>query len=90
MYSFKFDEEEVKKAKGVKKHVVKNDISHEDYKDCLNGEKVKMNQQCSFKSIKHDIYAIEQSKVGLSVNDDKSYYLDSVTSLRYGHYVIFT
>ena len=32
------DNKEHKKLKGIKKNVVKNDISHEDYKNCvING-----------------------------------------------------
>ena len=32
--------EEVKKCKGVKKNVIKNNIAHEDYKNCLFTEKI--------------------------------------------------
>ena len=38
MYSLKTKKEEIKKAKGVKKNVVKKDISHQDYVDYLFGE----------------------------------------------------
>ena len=39
MYSLKTKKEEMKNEKGVKKNVVKNDISHQDYIDCLFEEK---------------------------------------------------
>ena len=39
MYSLKSKKEEMKKAKGVKKNVVKKDISHQDYVDCLFKER---------------------------------------------------
>ena len=35
LYSYKMAGEDHKKCKGVKKNVVKNAITHEDYKDCL-------------------------------------------------------
>ena len=40
LYSYKmFEGEETKKCKGVKKSVVKNSITHEDYINCLFTEK---------------------------------------------------
>ena len=36
MYSLKTKKEEMTKAKGVKKNVVKKYISHQDYVDCLH------------------------------------------------------
>ena len=39
MYSWKTEKEEMKKAKGVKKNVVKKDISHQDYADWLFKER---------------------------------------------------
>ena len=39
MYSLKTKKEEMKNEKGVKKNVVKKDISHQDYIDCLFEEK---------------------------------------------------
>ena len=39
MFSLKTKKEEMKNLKGVKKNVVKKDISHQDYIDCLFEEK---------------------------------------------------
>ena len=39
MYSLKTKKEEMKKAMGVKKNVVKKGISHQDYVDCLFEER---------------------------------------------------
>ena len=39
MFSLKTKKEEIKNLKGVKKNVVKKDISHQDYIDCLFEEK---------------------------------------------------
>ena len=40
LYSYKmFKGKEEKKCKGIKKSVVRKDISHEDYKECLWSQK---------------------------------------------------
>ena len=39
MYSLKTKKEEMKKAKGIKNNVVKKDINHQDYVDCLFEER---------------------------------------------------
>ena len=39
MYSLKIKKEELKKAKGVKKNIVKKYISYQDYVDCLFEER---------------------------------------------------
>ena len=39
MYSLKTKKEEMKKAKVAKKNVVKKDISHQNYVDCLFEER---------------------------------------------------
>ena len=39
IYSLKTKKEDMKKAKGVKKNVVKKDISHQNYVDCLFKER---------------------------------------------------
>ena len=40
MYSYLIGDEEHKKAKGVKKNVVKNEIRHNNYKDVLFNNKI--------------------------------------------------
>ena len=42
MYSVKTKKEEMKKAKGMKKNVVKKDISDQDYVECLSEERKSM------------------------------------------------
>ena len=53
MYSLKTKEEEMKKEKGVKKNVVKKDISHQDYVDCLFEERKFMHTMQTIRSFKH-------------------------------------
>ena len=55
LYSFKmFEGEETKKCKGVKKSVVKNSITHEDYINCLFTEKEQLRKMNVIRSYKHE------------------------------------
>ena len=65
------EEEEIRKAKGVKKNVIKKSISFEDYKKCLFSEEKVMREMNMFKTQNHDIYSMTVNKVALSANDDK-------------------
>jgi len=56
----------MKKAKGVKKNIIKNQITHDDYKICLENKITKTIKQKMIRSTKHKIYTIEQNKRGLS------------------------
>lgn len=75
----------VKKAKGVKKAVLKNHITYKDYKDCLFGKQEKMASQCSIRSFAHKVFSIKQRKVGLSPFDNKRYIVDNIHTLPWGH-----
>ena len=65
------EEEEIRKAKGVKKNVIKKSISFEDYKKCLFSEEVLLKEMNIIRSENHDIYSMTVNKVALSANDDK-------------------
>ena len=88
MYSYKVDEAEEKKAKGVKKNVIKKDISFDDYYKCLI-EKVnpvyrKMNL---IRSHNHEIYSETINKIALSAEDDKRIIsADGISTRAHGHY----
>ena len=72
LYCFKVEEEgEILKAKGVKKNVIKNSMSSEDYKKCLFSEEKVMKEMNIIRSKNHDIYSMNVNKVALSANDDK-------------------
>ena len=62
---------EDKKCKGVKKAVVKNCISLENYKDCLFNDKLHCARFNTFRSRKHEITTDRVTKIALSANDDK-------------------
>ena len=70
-YSLKTKKEEMKKAEGVRENVVKIDISHQDYVDCLFEERKFMHTMQTIRSFKHQLYTIKQNKVSLSSYDDK-------------------
>ena len=90
LYSFIMEEgKENKRCKGVKRQVVKNYITHEDYKTCLTTEKEKLVRQNILRSYEHEVYTEEVNKVALSAEDDKRYILkDGIHTLAWGHYKI--
>ena len=90
LYSYKmFKGKEEKKCKGIKKSVVRKDISHEDYKECLFSKKPQMRKMNVTRSYKHEIFSETVNKIALSANDDKRIILeDRISTLSYGHYKI--
>ena len=86
MYSYKIGEEEHKKAKGIRKNVVKKEIKHQDYLDVLFNEKIMHHQMNTIRSESHQINSYHLNKVSLSPYDDKRYLLDDgITSYAYGN-----
>ena len=53
---------EVRKAKGTKKCVIKRVLKFNDYKNCLLNDKVVLKSQQRFKSERHDVYAEKGNK----------------------------
>ena len=90
LYSYKmFEGEESKKCKGVKKSVVKNSITHKDYKKCLFTDKKLLRKMNIIRSYKHEVYTVEVNKVALSADDDKRYILeDGIHTFALSHYRI--
>ena len=90
LYSYKtLEGEESKKCKGVKKLVVKNSITHDDYKNCLFTGTEQLRKMNVIRSHKHDIYTEEVNKVALSSIDDKRHILEGqTTTLALGNYRI--
>ena len=87
MYSVKTKKENMKKAKGLKKTVIKKDISHHEYVDCLFEEKKFTLPRETIRSFKHQLYTIKQNKVSFNPDDDKQYLMNNgVSSLPYGHF----
>ena len=85
MYSYiKDNDKGGKTAKGIKKNIIKKNITHENYKNVLfNNEQM----HHTMKTIQSN----KLNKVSLSCFDDKRYIHDNgVTSYAYGHYKINT
>ena len=90
LYSFIMEDgKENKRCKGVKTQVVKNSITHEDYKTCLKTGKEQLRKQNIIRSYEHEVYTEEVNKIALSSIDDKRYILgDGIHTLAWGHYKI--
>ena len=71
LYSYKMEEKEEKKCKGVKKAVVKKCISFQYYKDCLFKKESQMRKMNVIRSHLHEIFTETVNKVALSHEDDK-------------------
>ena len=67
LYSFKIDEKEEKKCKGVKKSEVKRKIDFKDYKDCLFTGKKHMRSMNVIRSHNHEIFTETITKLHLAV-----------------------
>ena len=82
MYAHKIynSKKEEKRAKGIKKCNVKNDLTFKKYHDCLFNNQNTSHEYKNFKTENHEIFTITTTKKGLSAFDSKRYYLDSVKS----------
>ena len=79
------DDSEKKKAKGIKKYVIKRRLMFENYKDSLFNNKTILKSQLRFKSDHHDAYTEEVNKTALNSNDDnRMQTFDRVTTYPYG------
>ena len=81
-------ENNIKKAKGVQRVVVKKDLRHELYKQCLDERKEIKHKQIVIRSQGHQMGVYEQTKTSLSPLDTKKWIApDGVTTRAYGHYL---
>ena len=87
MYSYiKDNQKGGKTAKGIKKNIIKNNITHENYRDTLFNNKQMHHKMKIIRSENHELGSYEINKVSLSCFDDKRYiHEDGVTSYAYGH-----
>ena len=89
MYSFKVDNSESKKCKGIKHCVVKKTISFDDYKNCLFSGDQTHRSQLLFRSCKHEVKTLEVNKLALSREDNKRITIDGIASCARGHYKVW-
>ena len=92
MYSYIKDNNEVgKTAKGIKKNIIKKDITHENYKKVLFNNEQMHHTMKTIRSNNHQLGSYEINKVSLSCFDDKRYiHNNGATSYAYGHHKIHT
>ena len=85
MYCILIDNDnEIKKAKGVKKNVIKKEIKIQDYRNALKN--INCNKKMNLiRSYKHNLYCETLNKLALSGQDDKRI-IDGINTYAYGHY----
>lgn len=91
MYVMKTEKSEnkIRKAKGIKKCVVKKQITYNDYLNCVLNNCTLSKKQSTFRSKLQNMYTIEQNKIALSPFDDKRVTLsNNIDTLPYGHYLL--
>lgn len=77
-----------KKGKGIKKSVLKKEVRHQDYKDCLFEKREYQHTMMGFRSHLHQVYTEKQLKKSLSPFDDKRFILeDGYTARAHGHHL---
>ena len=76
-----------KNCKRIKKTVIKNNLTHEEYIDCLFNETIVEKEMNIFRHKNHNLYSETIKKVALSANDDKRIILkNKIDTLALGHY----
>ena len=65
------DNSDVKKSKGTKKGIIKQELMFENYKDCFFNDKIILKSQQRYKSDHYNVYTEEINKIALNSNDDK-------------------
>ena len=80
------DEQLIKKAKGVKKYVIKKQMNFENYKDALFNKQKYTHTMNMLRSMHHNIYGLTVNKTTLSPLDTKRYTNpDGITTNAYGY-----
>jgi len=79
----------IQKAKGVKKCVVKRELRHDRFLECLRNKKLTRHDMYGLRSYDHQIYLEKVNKIGLNPYDNKRWILlDGIRTLPYGHWRI--
>ena len=88
LYSYIVEDEthEHLKCKGVKKSASDKQLTHSNYKNTLFNRTNKNITQNCIRSYKHQLYSIQQTKIGISYNDDKVFVCDdNIHTYTFGH-----
>uniref|UniRef100_A0A6P7GY74 Uncharacterized protein LOC114344439 n=1 Tax=Diabrotica virgifera virgifera TaxID=50390 RepID=A0A6P7GY74_DIAVI len=79
----------LKKAKGVSRHIVKNQLHLNDYVRVIQNNETIFRKMYFFRSEMHTIYTEMKNKISLTSTDDKRYLIPGdTTSLAFGHFLI--
>ena len=71
LYAYRMGDHEEKKCKGIKRNVIKKNITFDEYKKCLfEGTEIYKTMNV-IRSRNHELFTEEINKVALSSNDDK-------------------
>ena len=88
VYAYKYIKEEIekvdKKCKGVKRCVVADDLSFNDYKKVLYSGEKKLVKQTLIRSKNHNIKTIVETKKALSCINDKRIMINNIESIAIG------
>ena len=76
-----------KKCKGIRKYVIKKEITIDDYEECLISKRPQFRAMNTIRSRRHDVGTEKINKTALSADDDKRVVLpDGINTLAIGHY----
>ena len=79
------DKQVIKKAKGIKKYVIKKQINFENYNDALFNKQTYTHKMNMLHSMRHNIYGLTVNKTTLSPLDTKRYITpDGITTYAFG------
>ena len=88
MYCVLTDKGLHKKAKGIPRNKVENELTFDKFKSTLNNTIDERIKYASIRSHKHVLHTIDQEKTGLTNYDDKRFWLSDQESLPFGHHSI--
>ena len=90
MYSYvKDNKQTARTAKGIKKQVIKKNLTHDNYKEVLFNNEQMQHTMKTIRSRNHQLGSFELNKISLSCFDDKRFiHQNGITSYAYGHYKI--
>ena len=84
-YSFKLDNDNEKKAKGIKQCVIKRQLTFDNYVDALFNDNKITRSQYVFRRYCHQVYTEKVTKIALSGNNDKRIQAtDKIATYPYG------
>jgi len=77
--------EELKKAKGISRLAVKNQVTKEDFVDAIELDVSSTVSMIGFRSRRHQIFTEHMVKTGINAFCCKRFRMDAISSLAYGH-----